>query len=79
MAIHQRHDGTLCTTDTVTAIRDAGNNMGKVDCTQQVDDEDIGQRAKDHRQQPDTEPAIAEVDATDICDDEHVCFLKSVI
>ena len=60
----------------VTAICDAGNNMGKVDCTQQVDDEDIGQCAKDHRQQPDTEPAIAEVDATDICDDEHVCFLK---
>ena len=26
----------------VTAIRDAGNNMGNVDCTQQVDDEDIG-------------------------------------
>ena len=26
----------------LTAIRDAGNNMGKVDCTQQVDVEDIG-------------------------------------
>ena len=47
----------------LTAIRDAGNNIGKVDCTQQVDDEYIGQRAKDH---------LGKVDCTQQVDDEYI-------
>ncbi len=34
----------------LTAIRDAGDDLGKVDCTQRVDDEDTGLPAKVHLQ-----------------------------
>ena len=68
----------------LAAIRDAGDDLGKVDCTRQVEDDDldIGQRARDHLQHAEAEAAAEEVDAIDaegavhISDDVRARFFQ---
>ena len=66
------------------AIRDAGDDLDKVDCTKQVEDDDldVGQRARDHLQHAEAETAVEEVDAIDaeaavhISDDVRTRFFQ---
>lgn len=68
----------------MAAIRDAGDDLDKVDCTKQVEDDDldIGQRARDHLQHAEAEAAVEEVDAIDaeaavhISDDVRTRFFQ---
>ena len=58
----------------LAAIRDAGDDLDKVDCTKQVEDDDldIGQRARDHLQHAEAEAAVEEVDTIDAEDVLHI-------
>ena len=58
----------------LAAIRDAGDDLDKVDCTKQVEDDDldIGQRARDHLQHVEAEAAVEEVDTIDAEDVLHI-------
>ena len=50
----------------LTVIREAGYDVGEVDCSKQLDDDDdldIGQRARDHLQFADAEAAVIEENA----------------
>ena len=68
----------------LAAIRDAGDDLDKVDCTKQVEDEhlDVGQCARDHLQHAEVETAVEEVDAIDaeaavhISDDVRTRFFQ---
>ena len=68
----------------LAAIRDAGDDLDKVDCTKQVEDDDldVGQRARDHLQHAEVETAVEEVDAIDaeaavhISDDVRTRFFQ---
>lgn len=68
----------------LAAIRDAGDDLDKVDCTKQVEDDDldVGQRARDHLQHAEAETAVEEVDAIDaeaavhISDDVRARFFQ---
>ena len=50
-----------------TVIREAGDDLGKIDCSKQLDDDDIdiGQLARDHLQFADAEAAVIEENAVD--------------
>lgn len=68
----------------MAAIRDASDDLDKVDCTKQVEDDDldVGQRARDHLQHAEAETAVEEVDAIDaeaavhISDDVRTRFFQ---
>ena len=51
----------------LTVIREAGDDLGKIDCSKQLDDDDIdiGQLARDHLQFADAEAAVIEENAVD--------------
>ena len=63
----------------LAAIRDAGDDLDKVDCTKQVEDDDldVGQRARDHLQYAEAETAVEEVDAIDAEAAAMMCGLAS--
>ena len=51
----------------LTVIREAGDDLGKIDCSKQLDDDDIdiGQLARDHLQFADAEAAVIGENAVD--------------